>query len=111
MVFAVFAQLIVAFIVVAVSLFFSSSAAWSAAIGSGVAFLPNAVFAVYLVFSPTVAVHRFFVGEGIKILIAIVAAIFVWREFGSQIQPLAFWAGFILVLKAHSFGLLGTVNK
>ena len=54
---------------------------------------------------------RFFVGEGVKILVAIVAAVIVWRQFGSQIQPIAYWAGLILVLKAHNFGLLRTVKE
>ena len=52
-----------------------------------------------------------FVGEGVKILVAIVAAVIVWRQFGSQIQPIAYWAGLIVVLKAHNFGLLRTVKE
>lgn len=108
--FAVLVQVIFAAIVVAVSAFFGQQALWSALIGSVIAILPNAIFALYLVSSPA-AVYRFFVGEGVKILVAIVAAVIVWRQFGSQIQPIAYWAGLILVLKAHNFGLLRTVKE
>ena len=108
--FAVLVQVIFAAIVVAVSAFFGQQALWSALIGSVIAILPNAIFALYLVSSPAV-VYRFFVGEGVKILVAIVAAVIVWRQFGSQIQPIAYWAGLIVVLKAHNFGLLRTVKE
>ena len=109
--FAVLIQVIFAAAVVAVSAFFGQQALWSALIGSAIAILPNAVFALYLASSPTAVVYRFFVGEGVKILVAIVAAVVVWRQFGSQIQPIAYWAGLIVVLKAHNFGLLHTVKE
>ena len=109
--FAVLVQVIFAAIVVAVSAFFGQQALWSALIGSVIAILPNAVFALYLAASLTAVMYRFFVGEGVKILVAIVAAVIVWRQFGSQIQPIAYWAGLIVVLKAHNFGLLRTVKE
>lgn len=111
MVFAVLIQMVFAAIVIAVSAFFGQQALWSALIGSIIAILPNAIFAVYLASSPTAVVYRFFVGEGVKILVAIVAAVIVWRQYGAQIQPIAYWAGLIVVLKAHNFGLLRTVKE
>lgn len=109
--FAVLVQFIFAIVVVAVSAWFGQKAMWSALIGSVIAIVPNAVFAIYLASSPKAAVYRFFVGEGVKILIAIVAAVVVWRQYGAQIQPIAYWAGLVLVLKAHNFGLLRTVKE
>lgn len=109
--FAVLVQFVFAIVVVVVSAFFGQKAMWSAALGSAIAILPNAIFAIYLASSPKAAVYRFFVGEGVKIFIAIAAAAVVWRQYGSQIQPFAYWAGLILVLKAHNFGLLRTVKE
>lgn len=109
--FAVLIQVVFAVMVVAVAAFFGQQALWSALIGSVIAILPNAIFAVYLASSPTAAVYRFFVGEGVKILVAIVAAVIIWQQYGSQIQPIAYWAGLIVVLKAHNFGLLRTVKE
>ena len=109
--FAVLIQLVVALIVIVVSFAFGQQAAWSALAGAVIAILPNAIFAAYLALSPKPAVHRFFVGEGLKILMAIVAAVVVWRQYGSQIQPIAYWVSLVLVLKAHNFGLLRTVKE
>lgn len=111
MVFAVLVQLVFAVVVVAVSAVFGRQALISAMVGSVIAILPNAIFAVYLASSPRAVVYRFFVGEGVKILVAIVAAVLVWRLYGSQIQPIAYWVGLIVVLKAHNFGLLRTVKE
>ena len=109
--FAVLIQLVVALMVIVVSFAFGQQAAWSALAGAVIAILPNAIFAVYLASSPRAVVYRFFVGEGVKILVAIVAAVLVWRLYGSQIQPIAYWVGLIVVLKAHNFGLLRTVKE
>ena len=109
--FAVFLQLIVGLVVVAVSAFFGFQALWSAAVGVLIAILPNALFAAYLALAPKPAEYRFFVGEGIKIVVALVAASLVWWRYGLQVQPLAYWVALIIVLKAHNFGLLRTVNE
>lgn len=109
--FAVLVQFVFAIVIAAVSAFFGEKAMWSALLGGAIAILPNLVFAIYLASSQKAAVYRFFVGEGVKIFIAIAAAAVVWQQYGSQIQPIAYWAGLILVLKAHNFGLLRTVKE
>ena len=109
--FAVLVQVIFAAIVVVVSAFFGQQALWSALVGSVIAILPNALFAAYLALAPKPAEYRFFVGEGIKIVVALVAASLVWWRYGLQVQPLAYWVALIIVLKAHNFGLLRTVNE
>ncbi len=109
--FAVLLQFIVGLIVVVVSAFFGWQATWSAAAGALIAILPNAIFAAYLAVAPKPAEYRFFVGEGIKIVVALAAASLVWWRYGLQVQPFAYWVALIIVLKAHNFGLLRTVNE
>jgi F0F1-type ATP synthase assembly protein I len=110
--FAVVLQLCVAVVVVLISwLGFGSEAGKSALIASVVAIVPNALFALYLLLAPKPAEYRFFVGEGIKIVVALIAATMVWWKYGVYVQPLAYWLALIVVLKAHNFGLLRTEMK
>ncbi|MBS1174051.1 MAG: hypothetical protein H6R05_182 [Burkholderiaceae bacterium] len=109
--FAIVLQLIFAIIVTAICSLFGIKAMWSALAGSLIAILPNAIFAVYLFASPKPAAYRFFVGEGIKIVIALVVAVVFWRQYGMQVQPFAYWVALIVVLKAHNFSLLRTVKE
>ena len=109
--FAVLLQFIAGVICVAVAAFFGWAATWSAVIAALIAILPNAIFATYLAIAPKPAVFGFFVGEGIKIAVALIAASLVWWRYGLQVQPLVYWVVLIIVLKAHNFGLLGTVKE
>ena len=109
--FAVLLQFIAGVICVAVAAFFGWAATWSAVIAALIAILPNAIFATYLAIAPKPAEYRFFVGEGILIAVALIAASLVWWRYGLQVQPLVYWVVLIIVLKAHNFGLLGTVKE
>lgn len=110
--FAVLLQCVVALIIVAVCGFgFGQSAATSAVYASIIAIMPNALFALYLSLSPKPAEYRFFVGEGIKIVVALVAATVFWWKYGASVQPFAYWVALIMVLKAHNFGLLRADQK
>ena len=109
--FTIVLQFVFALVVTAVCALFGVTAMWSAMVGSLIAILPNAIFAIYLFASSKPAVYRFFVGEGIKVVIALVAAVIFWRQYGAQVQPFAYWVALIVVLKAHNFGLLRTVKE
>ena len=73
--FTIALQFVFALVVTAVCALFGVKAMWSAMVGSLIAILPNAIFAIYLFASSKPAVYRFFVGEGIKVVIALVAAV------------------------------------
>ena len=61
--FTIVLQFVFALVVTAVCALFGVKAMWSAMVGSLIAILPNAIFAIYLFASPKPAVYRFFVGE------------------------------------------------
>lgn len=109
--FAVLLQSLVLFVVLAVSALFGSGAVKSALAGGLIALLPNGLFAIYLWISARPAAYRFFVGEGIKIVVALVVSVVFWRQVGSRVLPLPYWLAFVLVLKAHNFALLRTVKE
>jgi hypothetical protein len=46
------------------------------------------------------------VGEAVKVGLVLLLSLIVWRDYGSQIVPTAFWVALIVVLKASGFALL-----
>ena len=109
--FTIVLQFVFALIVIAICALFGVKAMWSAMVGSLIAILPNAIFAAYLFASRKPAVYRFFVGEGIKVVVALVVAVVFWRQYGAQVQPFAYWVALIVVLKTHNFVLLRSVKE
>ena len=109
--FTIALQFVFALVVTAVCALFGVKAMWSAMVGSLIAILPNAIFAIYLFASSKPAVYRFFVGDGIKVVIALVAAVLFWRQYGAPAQPFAYWVALIVVLKELNFRLLRTVKE
>ena len=99
-------QIVFAAVVVGVSAFFGRSAAYSAAAGAAVAFVPNFLFALYLGVSAKPSPTRFFIGELVKVIVAVLISLWVWRNYGKSIEPAAFWVAMIVVLKASGLALL-----
>lgn len=106
MAFVIGMQVIGAFLVVLVALFFSRSAALSAALGAAVALLPNIIFALYLKFNGKPSVVRLMLGEAVKLALIFALSFFVWRRIDFTVQALPYWVALVVVLKAHNFGLL-----
>ena len=106
MAFLIGMQIVGAFLVVAIALLFSQSAALSAALGAVVALLPNVIFALYLKFNGKPSVVRLMLGEVVKLALIFALSFFVWRRIDFAVQALPYWIALVVVLKAHNFGLL-----
>jgi hypothetical protein len=104
--FAVALQAAFAVLAVGISAFFGVSAVYSAMAGAAVVLVPNLLFAMYLALSAQPSTTRFFVGEAVKVGMVLLLSLLVWRDYGSQIEPVAFWVALIVVLKASGLALL-----
>jgi F0F1-type ATP synthase assembly protein I len=110
MYFAIALQFAFALLVVMVAAFFGSTAFYSALAGTVVVLVPNLIFALYLKMMGKPSLIRFFIGEMAKIAVVVLISVVVWRDYGSQVNALAYWAALIIVVKAHAFGLLRTAS-
>lgn len=104
--FAVTLQAAFAVLTVGLSVFFGVAAACSAGAGAAAVLLPNLLFAMYLTMSARPSPVRFFVGEAVKVAMVLLISLVVWRDYGTQIEPVAFWVSLIVVLKASGLALL-----
>lgn len=104
-------QLLVTFVLVAVASIFGVQNAQSAAAGAIVVLIPNLVFVLFMRVGRRLSFTRLMMGEAIKIMIVFTLCFYVWRRYGSMIQPLPYWISLIVVVKAHSFSLLRSTTK
>ncbi|TDR30990.1 ATP synthase subunit I [Hydromonas duriensis] len=103
-------QAVCAALVVLIAGLFGLDAALSAALGAVVALLPNMLFALYLKVNARPSVVRLMLGESIKLLLVFALSYFVWRRIEFVVHPLPYWVSLVVVIKAHSFGLLRAVT-
>lgn len=106
MAFVIGIQAFCAAIVVLIAWLFGREMALSAALGSIVALLPNALFALYLKMNGRPSLVRLMLGEAVKLALVLALSFIVWRRIDFTVHALPYWVSLIVVLKAHSFGLL-----